>query len=229
LNRKFLICLATLGFLAGDVLAGPLYDPFLERFQVGTYNDPEAIVLKAGFPADLLEPAEIDPIWMAAAHRVLDAGAAGVDSFLTHRILSQYETPSGETGWLTRMAGVLGQLESGTRNGFLDQDIDPLLAERASRDVFHHLQSGRIMQAAAGAIQLRDSGRKLGLSDREIFVWDLRAKMLFGLAGNKQTGSNGMPGPCGLPTAALPTIPFCRCPWVWKNGGGIWPAFPKPG
>ena len=190
MNRKLLICLTTLGLFAGNVLAGPLYDPFLERFQVGTYNDPKTIVLKDGYPAGLLDPVEVDTIWMAAAHRVLDAGEAGADSILYGRMLTRYLAPPAESDWFARMDGVLGQLESGNRGGLLDQDTDPLLAERASRDVFHHLESGRIMQAAAGAIRLRDGGKRIGLSDREIFVWDLRAKLLFGLAGNKQSGTN---------------------------------------
>ncbi len=189
MNRKLLICLTTLGLFAGNVLAGPLYDPFLERFQVGTYNDPVKIILKDGFPAGLLEPVEVDPIWMAAAHRVLDSRDAGAESDLNGRMLTRYMTPPTETDWFARMAGVLGQLESGVRGGVLENDTDPLLAERASRDVFHHLENGRIMQAAAGAIRLRDSGEKIGLTDREIFVWDLRAKLLFGLAGNKQSGA----------------------------------------
>ncbi|MEN8005420.1 MAG: lytic transglycosylase domain-containing protein [Candidatus Krumholzibacteriota bacterium] len=216
MNRKILLCLAGWALGAGNVLAGPLYDPFLERFQVGTYNDPETISLKDGYPADILDPAEVDPVWMAAARRVLDSRDAGSGSYLCRRMISVATGPAGETEWLDRMADVLEQLENGPLSNPLDQDSDPLLAERATRDVFNHLEAGRIMQAAAGAIRLRDGGRKMGLSDREIFVWDLRAKALFRQVGNRPSGTNNswptmlVLGPFDSGSAWTLWVAYCR-------------------
>jgi hypothetical protein len=184
LNRIILFCLTGLSLLAGTACSGPLFDPFLERFQVGTYHNPSDIELEHGFPVDLMETARLDTAWTAAAHKVLSARGADADSYFTRRLLNQYLDEADETAWLSRMMGVVKQLESGTIDGDWEQDNDPLLAERSTRAVFIHLESGRVMQAAALAIRLRDRGRELGLADREIFVWDLRAKLLFRLAGN---------------------------------------------
>jgi soluble lytic murein transglycosylase len=185
LIRTILLCLTGLSLLVGTAWSGPLYDPFLERFQVGTYHDPAEIVLDGGFPSDLLDPVLIDTVWTAAARRVLSSQGTDADSFLTRRLLDQRPDDAALTLWLDRMEGVIDQLESGTLPGNWDEDTDPLLAERSNRAVFAHLADGRVMQAAALAIRLRDRGGDLGLSDREIFVWDLRAKRLFRLAGNK--------------------------------------------
>ncbi len=184
MNRILLFCLTGLSLLAGTAWSGPLFDPFLERFQVGTYHNPADIELEHGFPADLLEPARLDTVWTAAAHRVLSARGADADSYFTRRLLNQSLDDADVSAWLSRMEGVVEQMETGIIEGDWGQDSDPLLAERSTRAVFHHLAAGRVMQAAALAIRLRDRGRDLGLADREIFVWDLRAKLLFRLAGN---------------------------------------------
>ena len=175
--------------LSGTAWSGPLFDPFLERFQVGTYHDPADIELARGFPSDLLDPALVDTVWISAARRVLSARGADAERYFTRRLLEQQLDESAWPAWLARMEGVINQLETGNFQGALDQDTEPLLAERATRAVFSHLAAGRVMQAAALAIMLRDRGRDLGLSDREIFVWDLRVKLLFRVAGNKPVGA----------------------------------------
>ncbi len=184
LNRILLLCLTGLSLLAGTAWSGPFFDPFLERFQVGTYHNPADILLEHGFPNDLLEPVRLDTVWTAAAHRVLSASGTDADSYFTRRLLKQHLDEAGETAWLSRMEGVVRQLESGSIDGDWEKDNAPLQAERWTRAVFNHLESGRVMQAAALAIRLRDKGGDLGLTDREIFVWDLRAKLLFRLSGN---------------------------------------------
>jgi len=52
-------------------LAGPLYDPFLEDFQVGAFSDTAGISLVDGLPADLLQPILLDEAWLAGAESVL--------------------------------------------------------------------------------------------------------------------------------------------------------------
>lgn len=185
MNRTILLCLTGLSLLAGTAWSGPIFDPFLERFQVGTYHDPANIPLDLGFPKDLLDPARVDTVWVSAAHRVLESRGADADHYITRRLQDQQPDVSSSTAWFDRMERVVDQLEGGTFRGGLDQDTDPLLSERATSAVFNHLANGRYMRAAALAIRMRDQGRDLGLSDREIFVWDLRGKLLFRLAGNK--------------------------------------------
>ena len=185
MNRTILLFLTGLSLLTGTAWSGPLFDPFLERFQVGTYHDPDDIELEGGFPSDLLDPALVDTVWISAARRVLSARGDDADCFITRRLLAQHLDESALTNWLTRMERVIDQLETGSFQGSLAQDTDPLLAERSTRAVFNHLAAGRVMQAAALAIRLRDMGQQLGLSDREIFVWDMRVKLLFRVAGNE--------------------------------------------
>ena len=55
-----LLLLAGFVLCCGTASAGPLHDPWLERFQVGTWLDPDTIPLAAGVPAGLLEPARIE-------------------------------------------------------------------------------------------------------------------------------------------------------------------------
>ncbi len=178
MKRIYLLLLAGLSLASGSAWSGSLYDPFLERYQVGAYKDPAAIDLKFGFPADLLEPVIVDTVWTRAAAEVLTAWNTPGSGFLTPGLLT------AASNWRASMERTLQQLQAGTDPGDWEYVADPLLAERASRAVFEHLRHGRQMQAAALAIKVRDRGAELGLSPREIFVWDLRAKLLFRLAGN---------------------------------------------
>jgi hypothetical protein len=191
LIRKILLCLTGLSLLAGVAWSGPLYDPFLERFQVGALSDPADIVMGDGYPDELLEPVLLDTVWTMAARRVLADEHREGEFYVVPRLLSRQNDPIGATIWLGSMEKVIEDLEAGTPVQDWNQDSAPFLAARMVRSVFRHLEAGRIMQSAALAIGLRDRGKSLGLSDREIFVWDLRAKLLIRLAGNNtpDTGS----------------------------------------
>jgi hypothetical protein len=189
LNRSILLYLAGLLLLAGVAWAGPLYDPFLERFQVGTLNDPADILIDGGYPADLLEPVRLDTVWTRAARRVCAPDTGGGESRVVSHLISRQGDDTGVASWLHRMEKVIGDLEAGTPVQDWTQDSLPFLAARMTRTVFRHLEAGRVTQAAALAIGLRDRGKSLGLSEREIFIWDLRAKLLIRLAGNTSTGT----------------------------------------
>jgi len=179
--KRLIIC--GLVLVHGTVIAGPLFDPFLERFQVGTYGDPEQIVLTEGFPADLLVPAALDEAWVAAAREVLQAGGRDPQPYLTHDLI-----PSSANGWWQEMNLAVDQLESRDFSAEFPGATGILRADRASRAVFAHAEAGRYSQAAALSVQLRDGGAAWGLSPRAIFVWDLRAILFARLARNTTGG-----------------------------------------
>ncbi len=195
MTRFFSLLLIGLSLLAGRAWAGPLFDPFLERFQVGTYNNPREIDLVDGFPADLLEPVLVDTAWTRAARRVLTD--AGDGPFVTWMLFPDSDDESWAMDWKSNLAVVLDDLESGLPPQTPDRDLDPLWTARASRAVFQHMKAGRYLRAAALAVVLRDQGKSRGLADREVFIWDLRAKRLIRLASNK-TGPSGATWPTML-------------------------------
>lgn len=187
--RRFqFLCLTGLILLSGTARSGPLFDPFLEKFQVGTYSDPADIDLSLGYPADLMEAVVLDIDWLQSAGVVLDARDEDAHSFVTHGLLEGHLGEIALEAWLGGMGALLGDLEAGTESMNWAQDTHPLRKERATAAVFGHLEAGRTLQAAALAIRLRDGGRTWGLADREIFIWDLRAKFLFRKAGNQSSG-----------------------------------------
>ena len=47
---RWALPIALVAAAAGPALAGPVFDPFLERFQVGVHADPDKIPVAAGFP-----------------------------------------------------------------------------------------------------------------------------------------------------------------------------------
>jgi hypothetical protein len=47
--------------------AAPFVDPFLERFRIGAFRDPQAISMAGAWPADVFEPLVADSLWLAEA------------------------------------------------------------------------------------------------------------------------------------------------------------------
>jgi soluble lytic murein transglycosylase len=188
LKRLTLSSLAGLVLISLPAFGGPLFDPFLEKFQVGTYGDPDALPLELGFPSDLMEPAELDDTWLRGVSVVLGARGEEANSYLTHVLLERQLGEIAFEAWLGGMGVLLEDLEAGSESTDWGNDRHPLKKERAAAAVFGHAAAGRTLQAAALAIRLRDGGSAWGLSDREVFIWDLRAKFLFRKAGNRTAG-----------------------------------------
>ncbi len=75
--------------------AGPLFDPWLERFQVGAAG--VAAGLDDGYPVGLLVPARIDTAWTRAAARCLDPRQTPVPGAdLTRRWLAARDPATAE-------------------------------------------------------------------------------------------------------------------------------------
>lgn len=170
-----------LGFLAAvalptAALAGPLFDPFLERFQVGTYADALEVALDRGFPADLLEPIQVDSVWVGAAVRVLEDPRATGAPWLTRRLAEHLMPPDRAAKWYADQLAVVRSLGGTPLSGRTDW----FLADRLALLAFNLIVAGDHQGAAALCRRLRDTGSQLGLTPREILVWDLRVRMLDG-------------------------------------------------
>jgi hypothetical protein len=159
--------------LGAQALAGPLYDPFLEQFQVGRFGDPDQVAMEGLWPAGLLEPPVLDEHWQMGARELMDEGAPS-DSFLTLRFMTGLEqSPLGDLGTLRES---LDQM----MNPSLDADqwvswapAHPWLAKEIwQRHFFHHHGQGRLDQARLFLLQ-RNKG-PIELSEREEFVWLMR-------------------------------------------------------
>ncbi|MBU8869836.1 MAG: lytic transglycosylase domain-containing protein [Gemmatimonadales bacterium] len=167
-------------------LAGPLFDPFLERFQVGTYSDPDRITLASGYPMGLLEPIKVDRNWTRAAHQVLRSGGPDRKSpYLSLRLMGYLDDPLSTIKWLKECDYLVSELEATGGadvfsplwdNSFLGADI---LAQRA----FLALGEGKLSLAAELANRLISPAMETRVSARSVFVWEMRARIFERFSG----------------------------------------------
>jgi len=172
--------LAVFVFAGGVAAAGPLYDPFLEEFQVGAYLDPEKIDMGGMWPGGLLTPLVVDRDWMSAAVALL-TDPVGHPEALTFRFLAHLpENPFGNTSAmleaLAELAGESGLPEAEwPAQGFLR-------SERWRTAVFRKQNLG-LAGEAAELIARGLADAHLALSGRERLVWEMRRRCLVQLAG----------------------------------------------
>lgn len=168
--------------LAGPALGGPVFDPFLERFQVGRHGDLEDGNLIRGFPADLLEPVRLDSLWVRTARGVVPADSSGSGGpAVTPLVLEGLkEDPEGGT-WLRTVRGWLAWLEDGAtseRYGELSLHPTRLGSDLAGLALAAALAAGDSL----GALQV---SRSAGFTECERFVWSLREFLLGELVGGQ--------------------------------------------
>ncbi len=175
--NRLVLAACCLALVATRTFAAPLFDPWLERFQVGAVTSTAPLRLEDGYPAGLLAPARPDTAWVRAALRCLDGGDA---------------TPTG-TGlarrWLAARAGKPDEaLQAARRAVQAFADTNATLAdlravdgaavldgELAVRRFFTALKGGDLSAARAEADGLA-ARQAPGLEPREPFVWGLRAR-----------------------------------------------------
>ena len=179
--RWLLVPALVVFLLAGGIAAaGPLYDPFLEEFQVGTYLDPGKIDMGGLWPGGLLTPLVVDRDWTGAGMALLDDPAGHPDA-LTFRFLSHLpRNPYGGTAaMLEALAELAGEAD-------LPDDGLPargfLRSERWRTAVFRKQNRGLAGEAAELIARGLADGQ-LGLSGRERLVWEMRRRCLDQLAG----------------------------------------------
>jgi len=179
---KRYLAVALLLFFAGaaKVTAGPLHDPFVEKFQVGTWRKPADVSLAGGFPAGLLEPARLDTAWTRATARILSGSAPGATADLTHRFLSRLHSAGQDTIWLAQAQSALNDLVAG-RSGM--PEVAFLRPERLTMAFGRAVSEGDQEAAAALADIVLAESDVLGLDPREKLIWDLRRRLTRQLAG----------------------------------------------
>lgn len=195
-----------------------LDDPFLARFQVGKYRDPEALKLDGQWPADLLDPLALDQAWVTAAAQYFSSGQLpDNDPFVAWRLV----TPA--LGTVPAVNAFHGQAHASWRqlselsSGMIPAQTLPPLSAPWSREIRMLRasllwQEGRYAEAAAAAREIIDNARTLGLPSQVAFVWGLRARRLATLAGTPTTES-------GLPAFLLKLGPYDQ-----RSGWAIWVA-----
>ena len=177
--NKILINFLLLGLVA-NAWAGPVFDPFLEGFQVGAYRDTDELDMVGVWPGGLLTPVQVDTVWVAAARDLL-GNPQDHPNALTHRFLGLLG--SNPLGTVPEMAEVLRTMDdsgSGGLPGFNRSEF--LLTERWALGISNLVQKGDL----SGAKELLAWGLEnpeLGLRDRERFVWQLRDRQLEGILG----------------------------------------------
>lgn len=188
-TRRFVA--ACLGLAVAAAAQGAvLHDPWLERFQVGQFRDPDRVPLADGWPAGLLAPFSLDPGWQAGAAVVFAAAELPRDlDLVTWRIaLPALATPAAAEAYyadVRRQWQLLCTLAA--PDGPLPIDVAPGPGpwSRPIR-LFHASRlwaAGDSVAAARAAAAIVDDAGSLGLSPAETFAWTLRADCLAARSG----------------------------------------------
>ncbi len=187
--RKILVgALLALALAGADgVVAGPLHDPFVEQFQVGTWSKPEDVALAGGYPAGLLEPAVVDTVWTSAVARILSGGESSGGRSLTHHFLRRLYPAGQDSLWLMAAETALGDLVAG-RVG--SAEVAFLRAERMTMAFGRAVSEGDQRTAAVLAAEILTNADGLDLDPREVLAWDLRRRLTRQLAGDPVLGSD---------------------------------------
>ena len=175
--------------LSGVALAGPVHDPFVEKFQVGTWTRPEAIALAGGYPEGLLEPARLDTAWTRAASAVLSTDGEGSEAGLALRLVRALHPDDGGAAWLAAARAALADLEAG-RAG--DRQEPFLLPERLTLAFGSAVAAGDQVAAAGLAAELAARATDLGLEPREQLIWELRHRCARQLAHDPLPADQGL-------------------------------------
>ena len=176
--------------LSATCFAAVIHDPWLVRFQVGEFRDPDAVELAAGWPPGLLEPVVVDPGWQLGADAFFASATVPRDLDLTawRLALPALETAAGaevyhqraRRQWrllsmlADRVQPLPARLEAGT--GPWTREVRQLWASRL-------WEAGAMDDAATAAAALVAEAAALDLGDDAAFVWALRADLLAARAG----------------------------------------------
>ena len=211
-----LVALAV-GFGPVAARSGPLYDPWLESFQVGATSDVTG-PLDDGFPAGLLEPARPDTAWVRGALRCLDPdrpAAPGTD--LTRRWLAARDGAGAgaklKDAW--RAAAAFGDPQASQEQLRAVDGTAILETELGARIFFSALAAGDRRAAGAEAGRLARSDAP-GLEPRDAFLWSLRARRVARQLGDVSGESRTIWSEAGL----LP-------PFDARNAWSLWLAYSR--
>jgi hypothetical protein len=164
-----------------------IYDPWLERFQVGEFREPRKIALVEGWPADLLSPLTVDPGWRDGAARFFAGESLPryVELVAWRLALPAYGDCAQADAVYRRARRQWRQLETlaepgafaadtlGATAGPWTSQVRQLLASRA-------WERGEYAAAAGLARSLVAEAASLALTPAQVFIWTLRAERLAG-------------------------------------------------
>lgn len=169
--------------------AGPLFDPWLERFQVGAVTSTAPLKLEDGYPAGLLAPARPDTAWVRGALRCLEERPAPVDGcdlarrWLAARAGRPGATRPDEARDAARRAVAAFADTNASLEALRAVDGAAVLeGELGARRFFAALRAGDLAAARAEADALA-ARQAPGLEPREPFTWGLRARRVARLGG----------------------------------------------
>ncbi len=156
---------------------GPVYDPFLESFQVGKYAKVENLVLAQGFPAELFTPAVVDSAWIGQALLLLEPQKTFADPQpVIWSWLKFSRDPLRLKPWRQNRRRVLDFLLSGQvpPKRFFRDNHGPLVEALLATTFFQALAAGDTNQAVVVAQKLAHSPQQDPGSSASRFIWDLR-------------------------------------------------------
>ena len=179
MTSRILLCLALLA-APGSVRGGPLHDPFVEDFLVGTHADPDRVELVDGYPAGLLAPALVDSFWIATATAVLAAPDDVPDGRLAP-LLAALPADDPRRAWPAEAAAGVAELARGEAVPAPAPGA-PFAAARLDRAFFAALAVGDTAGARTTAARLAADDLP-GLTSGECAVWALRLAALSGVGG----------------------------------------------
>ncbi len=205
LTRPLILALLAVTLAAGSAVAGPLYDPFLERFQVGAYATmPRWSTLRRGFPADLLEP--VRSIRSGSRPPCRPSSRDEADGLLTRPLCWSQLLPRIGPPWYGDLARRVPGPPGG--DGPLVEDPTDFLAARlaawrSSTSSPRATTGGRRPDLAAWLTGHRRPWACR--SARELFVWELRARTCWTVSDDHQRAGPPAIWPSMLDLAPLDT------------------------
>jgi hypothetical protein len=165
-----------LSISSGPVVSKTIYDPFIQEFQVGIHSDPNQVELVWGYPAGLLTTASVDTTWTASALEILAQSPSSQSDHLCLRLLyamGDHKEAESWTHWhRLRVEQLVSWSDSLVTSGRY------LLAERLTMGFFRATDRGELTEARRIAKRLATEGDKLGLASRDVFIWELRSRLL---------------------------------------------------
>lgn len=176
LSSRILVFVFVLNLGVGLAVAKSVYDPFIQKFQVGTYTDPTTLEMAWGFPSGLMETASIDTEWTRAGVEILSQTPSLDSPHLTLRLLAAMGDEDAAASWGQWHKLRIEQLQSWSDS--LATDGQYLLAERMTMGFFRAMENGDLEGARILANSLATDSQKFDLPERDVFIWTLRSRAI---------------------------------------------------
>lgn len=185
---RITLLVATISLGSNSVLAKMIYDPFVQEFQVGSHSNPDKIELSWGYPAGLLNPASLDTAWTAAGLEILAQTPSLKSPHLCLSLLAAMNDTQAAESWTRWHRLRIEQLVSWPDSVVTEGRY--LLAERLAMGFFRAQKNGDLQEALKFAERLASPSSQLGLPARDVFVWELRQRLISRMLKEKSKKEN---------------------------------------